>query len=235
MSLSIKEELDNIKSMIINLHNTSGMDIIKCAKALVNADFDGDKAMSIILKMKGDTKMYNKKEWRYTPGLTVDELVTYLTNQPQDAKIAILGDTGPIYFHLEEDESILNIDDNSLSDLPEYSGSNPRLWKPDTPEEEIGFKIEQLSPEKIKRYLNGVEKLRTMFLEKIPYVAENYYTDPMGSTFSNDDHWEIIGYGNTVTELEEYCESLGYEKSKKEFDKGYIIEKNKYFKEVDKK
>lgn len=79
----------------------------------------------------------------------------------------------------------------------------------------------------INTFKEGISKIKG----SLKYVGQYYYTDPMGSTFSNENEWKIICYGNTEEECEKYCETHGYKKSKSVFDGGYEICKNPDYKE----
>lgn len=67
--------------------------------------------------------MFDPKKRGYSDNLTVEELCNYLLqNANKDARVTILGDP-IVYIHIEEDRSVVCLDDNSLSDLPEYENA----------------------------------------------------------------------------------------------------------------
>lgn len=67
--------------------------------------------------------MFDPKKRRYSNNLTVEELCNYLLeNATKDARVTILGDP-MVYIHIEEDGAVVCLDDNSLSDLPEYENA----------------------------------------------------------------------------------------------------------------
>lgn len=69
--------------------------------------------------------MYNPEARKFVKHITVAQLCQYLVNNvPAGAVVHVCGD-GWMYFHQEEDGSIFNIDDSSLSDLSEYENSEP--------------------------------------------------------------------------------------------------------------
>jgi hypothetical protein len=68
--------------------------------------------------------MYDYKYWKSIEGITVAELVAYLTTLPQDAIVTIDG-SEHFYSHLTKDRKYCTFDDESLSDLPEYENVIP--------------------------------------------------------------------------------------------------------------
>ena len=71
--------------------------------------------------------MYNPDARKEVRGTTVFQLCAYLIeNVSMDAIVHVCGED-IFYLHVEEDGSVLSLDDNSLSDMPEYDGSEPEL------------------------------------------------------------------------------------------------------------
>lgn len=69
--------------------------------------------------------MFDCRARKFTRNITVLQLCTYLMEHvPSNAVVHICGDNY-IYFHQEEDGSVFCLDNNSLSDLPEYDGCEP--------------------------------------------------------------------------------------------------------------
>lgn len=64
--------------------------------------------------------MFDPKYWKHCENITVKQFCEYLQNNiPEDALLYVCGDN-QVYMHMESDGSIFSVDDNSLSDLPEY-------------------------------------------------------------------------------------------------------------------
>ncbi len=64
--------------------------------------------------------MFNPKYWQHCEGITVKQFCDYLQkNIPPDAIMNVCG-VGQMYMHMESDGSMFSVDDNPLSDLPEY-------------------------------------------------------------------------------------------------------------------
>lgn len=59
--------------------------------------------------------MYDSKQFQSYSELTVGQLVDILQGLPQDAEIVICGDEY-CYIHVESDDSVVNLDNNSLED-----------------------------------------------------------------------------------------------------------------------
>lgn len=79
----------------------------------------------------------------------------------------------------------------------------------------------------IRQYEEAILKIK----HSSKYIGQYFYVDPMGSTFSNENDYITICYGNTREECEKYCKAHGYKKSKSMFDGGYEIYKNPDYKE----
>lgn len=80
----------------------------------------GNSQRSICLWFGGN--MYNPKFWKHCENITVKQFCDYIRkNVPEDAALHVCGDNH-LYMHLEADGSVFSVDDNSLSDLPEYEG-----------------------------------------------------------------------------------------------------------------
>lgn len=70
--------------------------------------------------------MFDPKQWKHVENITVKQFCEYLQEHiPEDALLFVCGDN-QVYMHMESDGSIFSIDDNSLSDLPEYDGYEVR-------------------------------------------------------------------------------------------------------------
>lgn len=66
--------------------------------------------------------MFEPKQWKHVENITVKDFCEYLQkNIPEDALLYVCGNNH-VYMHMESDKSIFSVDDNSLSDLPEYKG-----------------------------------------------------------------------------------------------------------------
>ncbi len=66
--------------------------------------------------------MFEPKQWKHVENITVKDFCEYLQkNIPRDALLYVCGNNH-VYMHMESDKSIFSVDDNSLSDLPEYEG-----------------------------------------------------------------------------------------------------------------
>lgn len=64
--------------------------------------------------------MFHPKHWKHCENITVKQFCDYLQNNVLgDAMFFVCGDN-QVYMHMEADGSVFSIDDNSLSDLPEY-------------------------------------------------------------------------------------------------------------------
>lgn len=64
--------------------------------------------------------MFEPKYWKPCESITVKQFCDYLKNNvPADAILFVCG-SEYVYIHVEADGSVVSIDDNSLSDLPEY-------------------------------------------------------------------------------------------------------------------
>lgn len=64
--------------------------------------------------------MFHPKYWKHCENITVKQFCDYLQNNvPGNAQLFVCGDN-QVYMHMETDGSVFSIDDNSLSDLPEY-------------------------------------------------------------------------------------------------------------------
>lgn len=72
--------------------------------------------------------MYDPNRWKEFHNLTVKQLCDYLLdNVPHDAELNICGDNY-VYIHIEQDGSVVSLDNCSLDDLPEYQEAvNPEL------------------------------------------------------------------------------------------------------------
>mgnify|MGYP003297337155 CR=1 FL=1 len=67
--------------------------------------------------------MFEPKCWKHCENITVKQFCDYLKNNvPGDALLFVCG-SEHMYIHMEADGSVVSIDDNSLSDLPEYEES----------------------------------------------------------------------------------------------------------------
>lgn len=67
--------------------------------------------------------MFNPDARKEVQGITVFQLCAYLIeNVSVDAIVHVCGED-IFYIHVEEDGSVISMDDNSLSDMPEYDGS----------------------------------------------------------------------------------------------------------------
>jgi len=83
--------------------------------------------------------------------------------------------------------------------------------------------FEELDLEIGESTILNINVLNKFIKDNFKYKAEYFYNDPMGSTFSNDDGWVIIAYGNDPEELAKHCEENGYRKCITWNDGGYII------------
>lgn len=64
--------------------------------------------------------MFDPKQWKYANNPTVKQLCDYLLeNVPHDATVSIYGEDF-VYIHVEDDGSLVQLDNNSLDDMPEY-------------------------------------------------------------------------------------------------------------------
>lgn len=69
--------------------------------------------------------MYRPDARKEVQGITVFQLCAYLIeNVSVDAIVHVCGED-IFYIHVEEDGSVISMDDNSLSDMPEYDESEP--------------------------------------------------------------------------------------------------------------
>ncbi len=69
--------------------------------------------------------MFNPDARKEVQGITVFQLCAYLIeNVSVDAIVHVCGED-IFYIHVEEEGSVISMDDNSLSDMPEYDGSEP--------------------------------------------------------------------------------------------------------------
>lgn len=62
--------------------------------------------------------MYDKNRMTTSYGITVEYLIEKLSRFPQDAKVTICGDAF-CYIHVEQDNSVVNIDNESLDECYE--------------------------------------------------------------------------------------------------------------------
>jgi hypothetical protein len=60
--------------------------------------------------------MYDKNRRTSSYGITVEYLIEKLSRFPQDAKVTICGEYF-LYIHVEQDNSVVNIDNETLDEI----------------------------------------------------------------------------------------------------------------------
>ena len=64
--------------------------------------------------------MYNAEKRRQIEFPKVKDIINNLETQNPDAVFLLCGDNYPVYIHVEQDDSVVSVDNCSLSDMEEY-------------------------------------------------------------------------------------------------------------------